>query len=197
MTWTARVAVPLVLVIGLAGGCRTAPTSREGKDELIRRATTALVEWNSDIPGLEGLARQGYGHAMFPRIVKGGLGIGAAYGRGVVYEEGQHIGYADLSHASLGLQAGGQTYQVLVVFDNKTALERFKRGRLDFSADTSGVVLETGYVATVRFIEGITVFSRPIGGVMGEATMGAQRFTFVLREEHDPGNPVRPAAPTP
>jgi hypothetical protein len=61
MTWTARVAVPLVLVIGLAGGCRTAPTSREGKDELIRRATTALVEWNSDIPGLEGLARQGYG----------------------------------------------------------------------------------------------------------------------------------------
>ena len=133
---------------------------------------------------------------MFPRIVKGGLGVGAAYGRGVVYEEGEHIGYADLSHASLGLQVGGQTYQVLVVFDDKAALERFKRGPLDFSADASGVVLETGYVANVRFVEGVTVFAKPIGGAMGEATLGAQRFTFVLEEEREPGSPVRPSAHT-
>ena len=106
MVRTARIIAPLALVIGLVGGCSTAPGSQEGKDDLVRQATAALAEWNSDVPGLEAFARQGYGYAMFPSIAKGGLGLGAAYGRGVVYEQGAHLGYADVSHASVGLQVG-------------------------------------------------------------------------------------------
>jgi hypothetical protein len=112
---------------------------------------------------------------MFPSIGKGGLGLGAAYGRGVVWEQGEHLGYADPSHAPVGLQAGGQAYQALVVFDGKAALERFKQGGLDFSADSSAVLLEGGYVATLRFVDGVTVFSRPIGGAMGEASIWQAR----------------------
>lgn len=193
MVRTARLLVTLVLAIGLMGGCSTAPAGQEGKDELIQRAAAALREWSSDVPGLEEFAGHSYGYAMFPTMAKGGLGLGAAYGRGVVWEQGEHIGYADLSHASVGLQAGGQAYRVLVVFDHKGALERFKRGGLDFSADASAVLLEGGYVATVRFVEGVTVFSRPIGGAMGEASMGGQWFTFVLRDDRGPGKPAPPA----
>jgi Las17-binding protein actin regulator len=195
MTCTVRVVAALLLVIGL-GGCSTAPKSQEGKGELVRLATAALRGWNSDIPGLEGFARLSYGYAMFPEIAKGALGVGAAYGRGVVYEQGEHIGYADLSYASLGLQAGGQAYQVLMVFENKGTLERFTRGRLDFSADASVVFLKTGYVANVRFIEGVTIFSKPIGGAMGGAAMGGQRFTFVFRDDREPGQRALPAGGT-
>jgi lipid-binding SYLF domain-containing protein len=194
MTWTARIVAALLLAIGLMGGCSTAPPSQEGKDELVRQARAALREWDRDVPGLEGFARRSYGYAAFPTVAKGGLGVGAAYGRGVVYEQGEHLGYADLSYLSLGLQVGGQAYQVLVAFDNEGALERFTQGRLDFSADASGVLLEAGYVVNVTFIEGVTVFSRPIGGVMGEAAMGGQRFTFVFREDRGPGQRARPAA---
>lgn len=194
MTWTARIVAALLLVIGLTGGCSTAPPSQDGKDELVRQARAALREWDRDFPGLEGFARRGYGYAMFPTVAKGGLGVGAAYGRGVVYEQDEHIGYADLSHLSLGLQAGGQAYQVLLAFDNQGALDRFTRGRLDFSADSSLVFLEAGYVINVGFIEGVTVFSRPIGGAMGEAAMGGQRFTFVFREDREPGQRAHPAA---
>jgi hypothetical protein len=183
MRGTAHVIVALVLTIGAVGGCATAPPSRVAKDELVQRAASALREWNGAIPGVEGFARQSYGYAVFPEVAKGGIGLGAAYGRGAVYERGEHIGYADVSHASLGLQVGGLTYQVLMVFDDKVALERFKQGRLDFSADASGVVLTSGYVAHVRFIEGLTVFARPLGGVMGEASVGGQRFTFAPRED--------------
>jgi hypothetical protein len=42
-------------------------------------------------------------------MTKGGLVVGGAYGRGAVYEQGQHIGYADLPQGSVGLQAGAQT----------------------------------------------------------------------------------------
>jgi hypothetical protein len=195
MLWTGRVVIPLVLAIGLTAGCSTAPRSQEDKEELVREAMAALTEWNTDVPGLEAFARTSYGYAMFPSIGKGGLGLGAAYGRGVVWQ-GEHIGYADLSHVSIGLQVGGQAYQTLVVFDGKAALERFKQGGLDFSADSSAVLLEGGYVATVRFHDGVTVFTRPIGGAMGEASMGGQWFTFAPRDDRQSGKPVPSAAGT-
>lgn len=188
--------VGAVIVIAMTGGCATAPASREGKEHLIRQASAALGEWNSDVPGVEAFARRSYGYAVFPEIAKAGIGLGAAYGRGVIYEQGEHIGYVDLAQGSLGLQVGGVSYQLLVVLDDKAALERFKQGQVDFSADASGVVLTTGYVAKVRFNEGVTILARPIGGVMGEASMGGQRFTFVPRDDRDPVQPApRPATP--
>ena len=99
----ARIGVALALVIGILAACSTAPRSREGKDDLVRQAAAALTAWNTEVPGVEGYARWSYGYALFPEIAKGGIGIGAGYGRGVVYAQGQHIGYADLSQGSLGL----------------------------------------------------------------------------------------------
>jgi lipid-binding SYLF domain-containing protein len=174
-------AVLLALVMGAMIGCSTAPTSQEGRDDLVRQAAAALTAWNREVPGVESFARFSYGYVLFPEVVKGGVGIGAGYGRGVVYAQGQHIGYADVSQGSLGFLIGGQTYQELIVFDDSAALERFKQGRFDLSADSSGVLIAAGYTARVGFIEGVTVFFRPIGGLLTEAAMGGQRFTFVPR----------------
>jgi lipid-binding SYLF domain-containing protein len=168
-----------MVAITLAGGCATAPASPEARDELLRQATAALKDLDREIPGVEEYARRSHGYAMFPEIAKGGVGVGAAYGRGVVLAQGQHIGYADVLHGSLGLQIGGQAYQQIVVFESEAALERFKQGRLAFSADGSGVLVTGGYAAHVRFVEGATMFLRPLGGAMGEASLGVQRFTFV------------------
>ena len=104
------------LVIGLTAGCATAPATQEAKDELVRRAAAALTAWDQAVPGIERFAKGNLGYVFFPEITKGGAGVGAAYGRGVVYARGQHVGYADLSLGSLGPQLGGQTYQELIVF---------------------------------------------------------------------------------
>jgi len=132
-------------------------------------------------PGLEALARKGHGYAVFPEVAKGGLVFGGAYGRGVVYEQGTHIGYADLSQASFGLQMGGQTYSELIVFENKPALDRFEAGRLDFTADATAVILETGAAANARFVDGVTVIVRPLAGAMAEASVGGQQFKYIPR----------------
>jgi ABC transporter substrate binding protein len=138
-----------------------------------------MSEMSREDPGLDELVRRGYGYALFPEISKGGLVFGGAYGRGVVYEQGQHIGYADLSQASFGLQVGGQTYSELVVFENKAALEGLKQGRVDLAADASAVILKTGAAVGARFVEGVAVIVRPIGGAMAEATVGGQQVTYM------------------
>ena len=107
------------------------------------------------------------------------LVLGGGYGRGVVYEQGQHIGYADLSHASFGLQVGGQTYSELIVFENKAALDRLTQGNLELVADASAVILKKGAAANARFDDGVAVFVRPIGGAMAEASVGGQQLTYV------------------
>lgn len=193
---TARVVVSLVLVIGVLSGCSTAPRSPEGKDRLVQRGATALKEWNTEVPGIDGFARGSYGYAVFPRIGKGGLGVGAAYGQGVVYAQGEHIGYADLSQASLGLQAGGQAYQVLLVFGDGAALERFKRNQLELSPNAFAVALTAGYVVDTQFIDGVTVVARPIGGLMGGVAIGGERFTFAPKGDQEPSTKAPPPAGT-
>ena len=179
MRSTMRVAVVLTFVAGLLVSCSTAPSTVGGRDELLQQATSTLGEMNREDSGLDELTKKAYGYALFPQVAKGGLVLGGGYGRGVVYEQGQHIGYADLSQASFGLQVGGQTYSELVVFENKAALERLKQGRVDLAADASAVILKTGAAANARFVDGFAVFIRPIGGAMAEATVGGQQVTYV------------------
>jgi lipid-binding SYLF domain-containing protein len=130
MRLTTGLALALTVIAGLLGSCATAPTSREDKAALVAEATARWQQRRTADPSLEALVQRGYGHALFPNVGKAGLGVGGAYGRGVVYERGQHIGYSDLTQGTVGVQAGGQSFSELLVFENKAALERFKAGRI-------------------------------------------------------------------
>jgi lipid-binding SYLF domain-containing protein len=178
MKATTCIALVLTVVAGLLVGCATAPASRVEQDALLTQATSSLQQMRAENPSVSELVRRGYGYAIFPEVTKGGLVVGGAYGRGVVYEQGRHVGYSDLSQASLGLQAGGQTFSELLVFENKGALDRFKTGSLTFGADASAVILESGVATNVTFVDGVAVVVRPIGGAMVEASIGGQKFSY-------------------
>lgn len=179
MTSTAFAVATLALATGLLVSCSTAPTTPQARDELSRKAVAERQEWNRLDPGLESLAKKSHAFAFFPEVTKGGLGVGGAYGRGLVYEQGQHIGYADVTEGSIGLQAGGQTYSELVVFQTKDALERFKQNQMGFGANASAVIVNTGAATNARFVDGVAVFVRPTAGAMAEASLGGQRVTYV------------------
>jgi lipid-binding SYLF domain-containing protein len=176
---TATVVTAFVVGLGLLVGCSTAPTTTTEKEQLLRKASSERQEWSKLDPGMEAFAKKGHGVAFFPEITKGGLGVGGAYGRGIVYEQGQHIGYADLTQGSVGFQAGGQTYSELIVFEDKAALDRFKQNKVDFAANASAIIASTGAAANARFVDGVAVFVRPTAGAMAEAAIGGQRVTYV------------------
>jgi lipid-binding SYLF domain-containing protein len=178
MKSTTYMALALTVVAGLLVSCATAPSTRGEKEALLAEAASTMKQMREEDPTLGTLVQRGYGYSLFPKVAKGGLVVGGAYGRGVVYEQGQHIGYADLSQGSVGLQAGAQTFSELLVFENKSALDRFKAGQLNFAADASAVVLKSGIATDVTFVNGVAAVVNPIGGAMVEASIGGQQFTY-------------------
>jgi lipid-binding SYLF domain-containing protein len=175
---TMGLALVVTVVAGLLGSCATAPATREDKAALVAEATSRWQQMRAADPSLGALVQRGYGYALFPDVGKGGLGVGGAYGRGVVYERGQHVGYADLTQGTVGVQVGGQSFSELLVFEHKAALDRFKAGQFGFAAGASAVVLKSGVATNPPFVDGVAVVVQPIGGVMVEAAIGGQQFTY-------------------
>lgn len=171
-------AASATLVVALLMGCTTVPPTTEERDELVQRAEAERQEWKKIDPDMEAFVQKRYGFAFFPEVTKGGLVFGGAYGRGVVYEQGTHVGYADLTEGSFGLQIGGQTFSELIVFQDKYAFERFKRNAVDFGAQASAIVARSSASTNAPFVDGIAVFVRPLSGAMAEASIGGQRFTY-------------------
>ncbi len=176
--WTTGLALVVTVVAGLLGSCATAPATREDQAALVAAATARLQQMRTADPTLGALMQKGDGYAVFPHVDKGGLGVGGAYGRGVVYERGQPIGYSDLTQGTVGVQAGGQSFSELLVFETKAALERFTAGQVGFTADASAVVLTSGAATQAHFVVGVAVVVQPLSGVMVEAAIGGQKFTY-------------------
>src|SRR5262245_57261721 len=179
MTSRTCTGILLTLIVGLVAGCSTGSVPQSEGDALMKRAQASRQEWNKIDPQFEAFATKAYGYAFFPELTKGGCVFGGARGQGVVYEKGQHIGYADLTQMSVGFQAGLQDYSQLIVFENQQAMDRFKRNEIDFGANASAVLAEKGAAMNAQFVDGVAVFVRPTGGAVAEASLGGQQIAYL------------------
>jgi lipid-binding SYLF domain-containing protein len=143
------------------------------------QTANAITRFRTTDPSLGQKMDSAYGYAIFPSVGKGGLGIGGAYGRGEVFQGGKRVGYCDLSQGTIGFQAGGQSYREAVLFQDKAAFERFTRNEFALAAQASAVAAKAGAAADADYKDGVLVFTDPVGGLMFEASVGGQRFTFV------------------
>ena len=172
----------LLVALATGIGCSTAPRSEGGKENLHEDALAALDTMQREDPSLKEFLDKAHAYAIFPGVGKGGFIAGGAYGRGEVYEGGTMIGFADVSQATIGAQAGGQEFSELIVFESKPALERFMSNKLRFAANASAVALKSGAAKSARYEDGVAIFTRPLGGLMFEASVGGQSFSYRPKE---------------
>lgn len=141
-----------------------------------------------------------YGYALFPTIGKGGMGIGGAHGSGRVYANGKHIGNTKMTQLSIGWQLGGQAYSQIIFFEDARALEDFTSGNFEFGAQATAVAItaSAGAQATTGggaqagaaggkndantvsggYRKGMAVFTVAKGGLMYEAAIAGQKYSF-------------------
>ena len=144
--------------------------------ELIEDSNKALETMIDQSPELQTFYDEAYGYAIFPKITKGGIGVGGAAGNGVVYEDKQLVCSSKLKQATFGLQFGGQQYSEVIFFENKTSFEKFLNEKLKFDAQASAVLIKKGASIDAAYADGVAVFTRSIAGLMYEASIGGQHF---------------------
>jgi lipid-binding SYLF domain-containing protein len=166
-----------VLVV-CAVGCATAPRSAGDRQALITQANATIAQMTARDPGLHDLLNRSVGYVVFPGIGKAGLGVGGAFGRGVLFQHGHPEGYVSLTQGSFGLQAGAQSLAELIVFNDRNSLDQLKAGKYELGGNLSAVVVTTGAAAAVRFANGIAVFQMPNGGAMVEASIEGQKLDY-------------------
>ncbi|HVZ94323.1 MAG TPA: YSC84-related protein [Phycisphaerales bacterium] len=158
--------------------------------EIVRDSQDAVAAFRNRDPSLKHFFDTAYAYAIYPVVAKGAIGIGGAHGNGVVYQDGKVIGSTEVTQGTIGAQLGGQSFSELIFFQNERALEHFKSGHLAFAANASAIAAESGAGASSDFTEGVAVFTLPRGGLMFEAAIGGQGFTFVPKPERH-WNPAR------
>lgn len=160
------------------GACATAPSSKQGKADIQAEAAATLSKAKTKDASLDKQLKNAAGYAVFPSIGKGAIGIGGAYGQGVVYQDGSVIGFTSVSQATIGFQLGGQAYSQIIVFATPKALKNFTDGNLEFSAQATAVALKSGAGANAKYKSGVAVFTLGEEGLMYEASIGGQKFSY-------------------
>ena len=142
--------------------------------------------------------KDAYGYAVFPTIGKGGLVVGGAAGKGRVYVGGKHVGNSDFGQVTVGFQAGGQAYSMIVFFQDERAFKEFSSGSFKFGAGASAVAITAGASAETSttgtsagasagkrdattvggYQKGMATFTVAKGGLMYEASVAGGGFTY-------------------
>lgn len=169
------------------------PASRAGADEY---ADTIRVFRNAGESG--NFFGKCYGYAVFPTIGKGGFVVGGAHGSGRVYANGAYAGDSTMTQLTVGWQLGGQAFSQIIFFEDKRAFDEFTSGEFEFGVQATAVAITAGASAqagstgaaagasgtrnhattAARYYKGLAVFTVAKGGLMYEASIGGQKFTY-------------------
>lgn len=157
--------------------------------------------------GLAPYFETAYGFAVFDTIAKAGVGIGGAGGHGDVYvnkPQCKKVGESNMVQLSFGFQFGGQVYSEIIFFETEKDFSNFCNGNFEFGADANVVALtasartsattmgnqgpkaglSSGQVnvaeglTQVEYTKGMKVFTLTKGGLMYQATVSGQKFTY-------------------
>jgi lipid-binding SYLF domain-containing protein len=169
-------------LLALAACASSDPEDRAAKQaEIDAGADAALSELFAEDTAARNLADEAKAIVIFPEIVKGGLGVGAETGDGVLRVGGESVGYYNTSSASIGLQIGGQSYSQVLMFLTDEALAGFRDGAgWEAGVDGSVAVLDagaSGEIDTTNIADPVVGFIFGEEGLMADAAIEGSKYT--------------------
>ena len=165
-------------------GCSATPKA-ENQAAFLESASASRTWFESNVNGLHDQIESAEAYVVFPDIAQWGIIFtGGKFGRGALLRpDGSQIGWGAINTGSIGLQAGVQGFKMLVVIENKMALEKFMSDSWTGSAEAVAVVAETGGNAVAPFRNGTSVYTGANQGVMAGASVGLQYIRYKPLED--------------
>jgi len=180
----AVVLAPLLLAYGFGSTVTLEAAALSTEAERAVEATHVLTEImgvpESSIP--EGLMARAHGIAVIPHVVKGALGIGGQWGKGLLSQRREDgtwssPSYVEIGGGSFGLQIGLQATDMVLVFTDEQGVKGLLKGKLKLGADASvaagpvGRKAEIG--ADILLRSGVFAYSRSKGLFAGISLDGS------------------------
>lgn len=171
-------------------------TTAQAEPSQEKYADTVLLFKNAGQSGH--FFRHSYAYAVFPTVGEGAFVVGGAGGKGGVFVGGRQVGDASLAQVSVGFQAGGKAFSEIIFFEDKRSLDEFESGNFEFGADASvtAITASAGVTAGTtgaeagasggmkdadthgHYYKGMAVFTIAKGGLMYQAAVAGQKFTY-------------------
>jgi lipid-binding SYLF domain-containing protein len=148
------------------------PKEIEERHEKAQEAKASMLEKD---PDMQRFFDSAAAYVIIPTVGKGGIGIGGARGKGLLYEGGNITGEVTLTQLTVGFQWGG-------FFKDDLALDHFKRGNYELGAQASAVAVTAGASADANYSGGVAIFTQAKGGLMYEASVGGQKFKVEMKD---------------
>ncbi len=162
----------------------TPPAEAASASALARDGEAALRRLYAAEPRAKRLGARARAILVFPRIIKVGVLLaGGQTGDGVLLVKGRPSGYFNLSAASVGPQAGGQTFAFALFFMTDAALAYLNRSDgWAVGTGPSVVVVDKGAAASVTSTTlSEDVYAFPFGekGLMAGIDLEGSKITHI------------------
>lgn len=169
--WPIRI-ILLITVIGvLLSNHLLAKTARE----IDVSVDVAIERFHKEVIGADKLIEQSKGMLVMPRVFKGAFILGGEYGEGALRIDGKTVDYYNIVSGSIGVQIGGQSKDIILLFMTDEALKEFRESK-GWEAGLDGNAAFINYGAGVR--EDTTTTKEPIIGFVIDSKGLIADFSF-------------------
>ena len=153
--------------------------------EINASVDTALGRFEREVAGAKGLLKDAKGVLVFPKVIKGGIGIGGEYGEGALRINGKTVDFYNTISGSIGFQLGAQVKSIYLLFMQDQALKNFQYGEgWEVGVDGSValvVVGADGAIDTTKTNQPILGFVLGQKGLMYNLTLEGSKFNKIKK----------------
>ncbi len=161
--WGAALTAALVVLVLFSGPARLSAATAK---ELDAKVDAALDRFYKEVKGGQNLLQKAQGVLVFSGVVKAGFGVGGEYGEGAFRIGGKTVDYYSIASGSIGFQLGAQKKDVIIVFLEPGAMEKFRKSSgWKVGVDGSVAIIDIGAGASVDTMD---IKAPIVGFVVGQ-----------------------------
>ncbi len=170
-------ALLLVAVMGRVGDASAASTPAE----IDAKVDAALGRLKVEVPGSDEVLAKAQGVLVFAKVIKAGLVIAGEGGEGALRIGGKTVDYYSIFSGSIGLQAGGQQRDIIMIFLDEAELKKFQESSgWKVGADGTVTVIDAGLsgsIDTATLKKPIVAFIVGQKGLMAGISLDGSKIT--------------------
>ena len=177
----ARVKIFFVVCIFAIIGIFSVSSYAATANEINASVNASLDRFVKEVKGAQDFLNAAKGVLIIPKVMQGGLVVGAEYGEGALRIGGKTVGYYNIASASFGYQIGGQEKDIILVFMNNAVLKKFRTSEnWQAGVDAKVTLVNVGVdesLNTAKFKQPVVGFVFGQKGLMAGATIEGSKFS--------------------